>query len=85
MLKSPEKDREYLNTTQAAEHSGLSKNYIATLLRRSTLDGFQLGRDRFVYIDSLENFLKSTRKPGPKGPREKTQKPHHHQPTPAPQ
>lgn len=76
MLKSPEKNREYLTTTQAAERSGLSKNYIATLLRRETLDGFQLGRDRFVYVDSLDQFLKANRKPGPKGPRkQRTQKP----------
>ena len=67
-------DREYITTSQAARRSGLSKNYIATLLRGSKLDGFQLaqGTDWFVYTDSLEQFLKTNRKPGPKGPRKKT-------------
>ncbi len=72
MLKKNE-NREYITTPQAAERSGLSKNYIATLLRRGKLEGFQLGRDRFVYTDSLDNFLKTARKPGPKGPRKKPQ------------
>jgi excisionase family DNA binding protein len=65
-------NREYLTTPQAAERAELSKNYIATLLRRGQLEGFQLGRDRFVYTDSLEQFLKTSRKPGPKGPRKKS-------------
>ncbi len=72
MLKKNE-NREYITTPQAAERSGLSKNYIATLLRRGKLEGFQLGRDWFVYTDSLEKFLKTSRKPGPKGPRKKPQ------------
>jgi hypothetical protein len=64
-----EKDREYLSTPQAAIKSGLTTNYISTLLRNGRLEGFQLGRDRFVYTDSLNLFLQKTRKPGPKGPR----------------
>jgi excisionase family DNA binding protein len=72
MLKKNE-NREYITTPQAAKRSELSKNYIATLLRRGKLEGFQLGRDWFVYTDSLEKFLKTSRKPGPKGPRKKSQ------------
>ena len=72
MLDKQELNREYVTTPQAAERSGLSANYIATLLRRGKLEGFQLGRDRFVYSDSLEKFLSTYRKPGPKGPRKKT-------------
>ena len=64
-------EREYLATPEAATLSGLTANYIATLLRNGKLKGFQLGRDRFVYTDSLEEFLKTKRKPGPKGPRKK--------------
>ena len=71
MLDQIETKREYITTPQAAERSGLSKNYIATLLRRDKLEGFQLARDWFVYTDSLEQFLKTTRKPGPKGPHKK--------------
>lgn len=70
-MNKTEEDREFITTPKAAERSGLSSNYIATLLRRGTLEGFQLGRDRFVYLDSLEHFLKTNRKPGPKGPRKK--------------
>ena len=68
-------DREYITTSQAARRSELSKNYVATLLRSGKLDGFQLaqGTDWFVYTDSLEQFLKANRKPGPKGPRKKRQ------------
>ena len=65
--------REYITTPEAAKRSELSTNYITTLLRRGRLDGFQLaqGTDWFVYTDSLEQFLKTNRKPGPKGPRKK--------------
>ncbi len=70
-MNRTETSREYITTPQAAEQSGLSSNYIATLLRRGKLEGFQLGRDRFVYTDSLEQFLQTNRKPGPKGPRNK--------------
>ena len=71
MFDAVKSDREYITTPQAAERSGLSKNYIATLLRRGKLDGFQLARDWFVYTDSLEQFLQTNRKPGPKGPHKK--------------
>lgn len=71
-MNEAEENRGFITTPKAAELSGLSANYIATLLRKGKLDGFQLGRDRFVYTDSLEQFLKTYRKPGPKGPRKKT-------------
>jgi hypothetical protein len=69
MLEKTETGREYITTPKAAEISGLTTNYIATLLRQGKLDGFRMARDWFVYTDSLEQFLKSNRKPGPKGPR----------------
>lgn len=71
MLDQVKTERKYLTTPQAAERAGLSKNYIATLLRKGKLEGFQLARDRFVYTDSLEQFLQTNRKPGPKGPHKK--------------
>jgi excisionase family DNA binding protein len=64
-------NREYVTTPQAAERSGLSKTYIAHLLKRGTLEGFQIGRDWCVYVDSLQKFLETPRKSGPKGPRKK--------------
>ena len=71
MLKNVETNRECLTTTQAVERSGLSKTYLASLLRKGTLEGFQLSRDWFIYTDSLEKFLATPRKSGPKGPRNK--------------
>jgi len=67
-----ELNRDYLTTTQAAERTGLSKNYLTQLLRQGKLEGFQLVREWLIYRDSLENFLASPRKPGPKGPRKKS-------------
>lgn len=71
LLKNIETDRECLTTSQAVERSGLSKTYLASLLRKGTLEGFQLSRDWFIYTDSLEKFLKTPRKSGPKGPMKK--------------
>lgn len=72
MITELSERREYITTPQAARLASLSANYIATLLRKKKLEGFQLGRDWFVYIDSLNQFLQKPRKPGPKGPRNKS-------------
>lgn len=63
--------RDYITTPEAAERAGLSKNYIALLARTGKLEGFRIGQARewFIYTDSLEEFLKMNRKPGPKGSR----------------
>ncbi len=75
MLENIQTSRKYITTPQAAQRSGLTTNYLATLLRNSKIEGFQLAREWFIYTDSLEQFLANTRKPGPKGPRKKrTQK-----------
>jgi len=63
--------REYMTTIEAEEHSGLRRNYLTLLLRQGKLEGFRPARDWFIYTDSLEQFLKSDRKPGPRGPRKK--------------
>src|SRR5436190_4801447 len=72
LLKSIDQNREFITTAQAAERSDLSQVYLAQLLRENKLEGFLLGRDWYVYTDSLEAFLKQKRKPGPKGPRKKS-------------
>lgn len=61
--------REYITTLEAERRSGLSRNYLALLLRKGVLEGFRPSRDWFIYTDSLERFLNKERKPGPKGPR----------------
>ncbi len=65
MFKEIDLNREYVSTPEAAKRSGLSRVYLAQLLRKDTLDGFRLGRDGFIYTDSLEQFLATKRKPGP--------------------
>jgi excisionase family DNA binding protein len=69
MLKNIDTNRAHLTTPDAAAHSGLTKTYIALLLRRGALEGFRLGRDWCVYVDSLDAFLAKPRKSGPRGPR----------------
>lgn len=74
----PEKidlDREHITTSEASKRSDLSQGYLTQLLREHSLEGFQMGREWFIYTDSLEKFLATPRKSGPKGPRKKaTQK-----------
>jgi hypothetical protein len=74
MLKEADTNREYIATPDAAQRSGLSRVYIAQLLRRGILEGFHFGRDWFVYTDSLEQFLKTKRRPGPKPGSKKPQR-----------
>jgi excisionase family DNA binding protein len=71
MVNKIELNRDYLTTSQAAEQSGLSKNYLTQLLRKGVLEGLQVSRDWLIYTDSLQKFLATQRKPGPKGPRKK--------------
>ena len=71
MLKNVETGREFITTSQAAKRSSLTTAYITYLLRKGTLEGFQLAREWFIYTDSLELFLATPRKSGPKGPRKK--------------
>lgn len=66
MLKQIDINREYLPTPQAAQRAHVSRLHIARLLRTNKLEGFQLGREWFVYVDSLEKYLASPRKTGPK-------------------
>ena len=76
-------NRTYLTTSEAAEISQLSKAYLTILLKRGVLEGFQMSRDWLIYADSLEKFLATPRKPGPKGPRKKPAQAHPAAPTDA--
>jgi excisionase family DNA binding protein len=66
MLKNIDTNRDCLPTPQAAKQANLSRLHIARLLRDKKLEGFQLGREWFVYTDSLERYVASPRKTGPK-------------------
>jgi hypothetical protein len=69
MLKGIHTDRAYVTTIQAEKISGLKRNYLTQLLRRGILEGFRPSRDWFIYTDSLERYMTTSHKPGPKGPR----------------
>ena len=71
VLKNINPNRDHITTSQAADRSDLSAIYLRQLLRQGKLEGFQIGRDWYVYVDSLDLFLQQKRKPGPKGPRRK--------------
>lgn len=66
MLKNIDTNRDYLPTPQAAQRAKVTRLHIARLLRNKKLEGFRLGREWFVYVDSLERYLASPRKTGPK-------------------
>jgi len=71
MLKDADLNREYITTSEAAKRSRLSNIYLAQLLRQGKLEGFRVAREWLIYVDSLEKFLATPRKSGPKGPRKK--------------
>jgi excisionase family DNA binding protein len=71
MSDEHELKRAYMTTPQASKYSGLSRVYLTQLLKKGSLEGFRLGRDWLIYTDSLDRFLATPHKPGPKGPRKK--------------
>lgn len=72
MAQQTSDGRAYVTTIEAERISGLRRNYLTLLLREGKLEGFRPARDWFIYTDSLERFLASDRKPGPRGPRKKS-------------
>ena len=67
-------NRPHVSTAEAEKVSGLTKGYFSYLLRKGDprVEGFRMGRDWFIYTDSLQKFLETPRKPGPKGSRTKS-------------
>jgi excisionase family DNA binding protein len=57
---------QFLTTDEAAKLSGLTVGYITRLLRGSKLQGRQIRRVWFVEKASLDRYMASNRKPGPK-------------------
>ena len=62
-------DRVLINTQEASAISGMSREYIQRLARNKRIEGLKTGHDWLVYEDSLNAFLATPRKTGPKGPR----------------
>ncbi len=64
--------RKELTTQEASQISGLSRNHITLLLRQAKLEGRNFGQRLWtVYADSLERYIATHHKSGPKGPRKK--------------
>jgi hypothetical protein len=64
--------RRELSTAEASQLSGLSLNQITHLLRQGRLEGRRFGQRLWiVYADSLEHYLATPHRSGPKGPRTK--------------
>lgn len=77
MVKDVNANRECILTPEASRRSGLSKSHLTRLLKSGALEGFQLGRDWLIYIDSLEKYMATPHKPGPKGPIKKVRQANH--------
>jgi excisionase family DNA binding protein len=70
MIADKSETRQELSTVEASKLSGLSKNQITHLLRNGKLEGRRFGQRLWiVYADSLEHYLATPHKSGPKGPR----------------
>jgi hypothetical protein len=65
-------DRVLLKAVDARKIAGFSRQHMQRLLKSKSIEGEKLGRDWFVYEDSLRAFLDQPRKPGPKGPRKQS-------------
>jgi len=69
--------RRELSTQEASQRSGLSRNHITYLLRQGKLEGRNFGhRLWLVYADSLDRYLGTPHKPGPKGTHKKASSDH---------
>lgn len=62
-------DEEYITVAEAAQLAGLSTGHISRLLRRGEIPAIKPARDWLVLRSAVMAYLKSERKPGPKGPR----------------
>jgi len=69
-VEKPDTPRRELSTQEASQISGLSLNHLAYLLRQGKLEGRRFGQRMWmIYADSLERYLATPHKSGPKGPR----------------
>jgi hypothetical protein len=67
-------NRVLIPSTEARKIAGFSRQHLQRLLRDKRIEGIKLAHDWLVYEDSLKAFLAQPRKPGPKGPRNKSPK-----------
>jgi excisionase family DNA binding protein len=58
--------RALLSTTEAHERSGLSRDHLGLMIRRGRIAAMKIGNNWFIFEESLNSYLHSARKPGPK-------------------
>lgn len=58
--------RKLLSTSEAHNRSGLSRDHIGLMIRRGQISAMKVGNYWFIYEESLNSYLDSPRKPGPK-------------------
>ena len=56
----------HLTTKAASQRCGLSRDHVRRLLERGQIDGVKIGRDWFVSIEALDEYMVDRPKPGPK-------------------
>ena len=55
-----------ISVTRAAEISGLTTGYIRRLIRNSEIEGVKVGRNWLTTEETIREYLKQERRPGPK-------------------
>jgi hypothetical protein len=74
MSEQSEGERERIPTAEAMRRTQWSRSYLTYLLRTKKIEGFRYEgtKEWFIYVDSLNAYLASPRRPGPK-PRQSEQ------------
>lgn len=57
---------EYISVAEASTRTGLSRRHLTRLLRSGVIQGIKPGRDWFVRLSAVTEYLAEERKPGPK-------------------
>jgi len=55
-----------ISVTRASEISGLTTSYIRRLLRDGQIEGVKIGRNWLTTEETIREYLKQDRRPGPK-------------------
>ena len=63
--------KNYISTQQAATRYGLAQDYFSLLASRGTIKGVKIARNWLLYVPSLEEYMRSRPKRGPKPRKQK--------------
>ena len=59
-------EEDYISTKEAAKKAGFSEEHIRKLVKKRLLKGRKIGRDWLIVPSSVDEYLASERKRGPK-------------------